>query len=1056
MVGMHMRKTLSNVIAVLLIAALISVGGFTNLAVELLNAAPASADPATPATLADSTGGARYDILTETTKQDSTLTVNGALIGDDDTVIVSNGDAFRFWISFALVNGATYTPSDVFYYKIPEGLNLSNKTSGTLTAANGTETGTWRIADGYLTFQYTDAFLDQSNRETTFALEGTFDVEAGKDYGDDVTFTLIGGKEYTVKVRNDVGLTIKKDAQKVVDQDAHRVYVDYTVTLTADKDNTNVVITDTIAGGSATLIDSSAQTTTTGGASIPVRGDGMNWTVEEMPKGSTVTLAYRVETGDNISTTSATFTNTAQAESTEVSTVQATTSTYVRQVSLAKTGEKLEDAYRWTITVRPGEFNSFSLRDSMGAGNVYDDDATVAVTRHLQDGTSAVCATPTFGDLRAGYTYTEAATVDMANVDHYTLVYDTPATPDQLVINNAVQETNMGSRWIARAQITNGVVGDWWIRKASENVDEVNRTITWNITFNVPERCESLFIDDIIYKDSNLSHAISPDTAGGATPGEVTLTKADGTTVKASLTDASVGGRWIVQIGVSDGLEAGTYSLQVTSTYDPEGYTGTNLRPQLVNRVELSADGSQKVYTQGYANPHANYITKAVASQGVYEGSKYYIDWTIRLADSIPAGSTATITDTLPDGLSFVSATFNGSSVDPTVNSGNTLTFDVSGATSGQSIVVRTEVDGWVGGGFTEQRDFANIAQITVGKAEYPVVTATATVDPPDLIDKTGTYNTSTAPYIDYTVTVNNNAIDLVPDGGTIEVRDTLGTALRFVEGSLKVDGESWASYTVHGDTLTISGLADGKQYTITYQALVLKVPGAQLSGSEATNSVSIVGIGADAGSAGTTYEGTVQRGTASTSSSVLTARIYKHDEAYNPLAGAQFAVYSYGSAAYPEAETERTLVYTFESDENGAVTNVRNVDGDLVLDANGDPATSLELGYDTIYRIVETKAPEGYDVGADTGLFVRPGNNGTEYADNIMRLDGYYEYLFEFENPPHRVALPETGAGDYVVGVAAGMAAVVASAAALIGRQGGGRRKRGGIDRSAQETMRS
>ena len=76
-----------------------------------------------------------------------------------------------------------------------------------------------------------------------------------------------------------------------------------------------------------------------------------------------------------------------------------------------------------------------------------------------------------------------------------------------------------------------------------------------------------------------------------------------------------------------------------------------------------------------------------------------------------------------------------------------------------------------------------NTAQLFIGDAAYPPVTAQATVDPPEVATKGQLYTQSTHPIVQYTITINPKALDLIPEGAEqafyADRRDRPGAALR-------------------------------------------------------------------------------------------------------------------------------------------------------------------------------------------------------------------------------------------------------------------------------------
>ncbi len=223
-------------------------------------------------------------------------------------------------------------------------------------------------------------------------------------------------------------------------------------------------------------------------------------------------------------------------------------------------------------------------------------------------------------------------------------------------------------------------------------------------------------------------------------------------------------------------------------------------------------------------------IIKADSPDPVVAGGS--LTYTLSVVNNGPSTATGvTVTDTLPTGLTYQSATTTQGTVN---RSGNTVTASVgqlaSGATATVTILVT--VDAATLGTIT------NVATVTGNETETN--TANNQDDEPTLVqaqvDLTITKTDAADPVtaggqLTYTLVVTNNG----PSSATgVVVTDTLPTALTFVSGSSTSGTVSHASQVV---TAAVGNLASGQSATITLVAQVDQ----QFSGT-ITNTASVTG----------------------------------------------------------------------------------------------------------------------------------------------------------------------------------------------------------------------
>ena len=252
--------------------------------------------------------------------------------------------------------------------------------------------------------------------------------------------------------------------------------------------------------------------------------------------------------------------------------------------------------------------------------------------------------------------------------------------------------------------------------------------------------------------------------------------------------------------------------------------------------------------------------------------------------------------------------------------------------------------------------------------------TSTIIAKPGTLLDKTGKYNAETAPFINYTVKVNPDGSRL-NGGNALTLTDTLGAALDLRMDSVlimdsatktEVKGAAFA-YDPATRKLTFT-IPDAQAITITYKAMVNLAPGSDF-GKLGDNTIVLSGYENNGGSGGTHQSGKVIESQGGWTDSDHALQIYKYADGNTsaPLNGAIFTV-------------EKLNV---DIDPNNAGKNLTSTGTPEVITNKLQSGTSgytqtVGLRADSIYRVTETQAPEGYEQNNLPAIYlVFPGENG-------------------------------------------------------------------------------
>lgn len=241
----------------------------------------------------------------------------------------------------------------------------------------------------------------------------------------------------------------------------------------------------------------------------------------------------------------------------------------------------------------------------------------------------------------------------------------------------------------------------------------------------------------------------------------------------------------------------------------------------------------------------------------------------------------------------------------------------------------------------------------------------------PNELDKTGIYNASTAPYANYTITVNPAALELNPYSDTVTLTDTMGSALDLDVSSVRVNGVAPSSedltYNPSTHQFTLN-LDDETSYVVTYRAAVNLVEGETLDATNAVNACELTGVASTDGSGSYTIRSRVYNNSASSSSSIgrATLNIIKHDSesVSNVLEGASFTV----SEAVLDSGNNVTSASAFASGATDASGRISN--------------STLTRG--VCYMVEETQAPEGYELNAAPVFIIFSESSSASYPSTV------------------------------------------------------------------------
>ena len=395
----------------------------------------------------------------------------------------------------------------------------------------------------------------------------------------------------------------------------------------------------------------------------------------------------------------------------------------------------------------------------------------------------------------------------------------------------------------------------------------------------------------------------------------------------------------------------------IGDSYGPAGYHGN-----VSNTLEAVSDTAPAAIDYHDIGTYDVKINKYHAGNIVDEG---LIGWDIYVYKINENFSNIYVIDTLPTNTTFVTDGFYvvgggvyTDLVQVEILPNNQVKFDLSDPTitdylkntDGANVRIRYYVR------VTQQASahgvYQNNAKLYLDNG--PMIdeaTADAAFDMPPVIEKTGRYDTATAPNAIFTITVNPLAlnVDTTDSHDTLTLVDTFPETYDLQVSSVAITRDDGGALTTETYTydettkvLTLT-LLDQTAYTITYRATVNRRVGTQLDQSNSTNSISIDGV-LPAIADGYYFHCLVVRSAGSASSynpDIATLNVIKHESGDTTalLQGAQFQL------APVTIGTGNTVTL------GTAVTQTTGAGG----------VASFEVDREKVYMLTEVSAPDGY-----------------------------------------------------------------------------------------------
>ena len=925
------------------------------------------------------------------------VTIGGVIItpGSSAPIEVAYNDKISINLNWKFVDNQFPTSqNDSLTYELPSNIAFDTFTGDLMDGS--TIVGHYYLNGNTITLKYdageeSDAFLGQSGRHGSLTATGKLGNDVlnnGKGGQTSFTFNALGTFNIDMKRddRND-GVSIQKAGGQL---DESTMTAEYKLRITATGPQTNIKATDKMGSnleldGEPTYWEDEACTKsyTDNAPTKSNTTDGFVVTVPAL-KDKAIFVKYKVKLKDEkalvydswddkagVSNSASVSSDTTTDGGTSWKNLEYTKRVVEKWVSKDHTVSTDQSKITWKVTVNPNGYNiaGAKIKDILGT----EEHHVGPYIAGTLSSTPALPGNPTWSDLQNGYTFP-------AGTDNntYTITYDTEmgdvSTTEQYTKSNTIQINPYGNTYdMSKTDYCTIGSNHEYIKKVCDTTGNSSTDVEWTITVNVPESGSS--------SDMRVTDTI---------PAGMTCTASDITINGVTGITPSVAGNTItIPFGA---VAEGTYTIKVKTHIDPVPAKDTTY-PNIATYIDGTVN---KNSSADYTYKPEQYLKKDTANRSDFPWDySTGINWKL-IVSALPADTTTSIIeDTLPGNLKYkngslkVYETDDWSSAENSAltnsihvtTSSNKIYFEITGdalthiKTAGKQLCLFYTTDYVDLNQAMTSQDYVNKAFIKVNDRVCPEVPATAQwkqLKKDSIIDKTGQYDATTAPNVKYTITVNENALDLDAASDQLLLKDVMGSAIEYYPGSMKIDGVTATSQQVSYDASTRTlevKVPDSKKVVITYMGTITLDVGAALTDANCVNSCSLSGVG-DAGTDKYRPSATaVIKSAGSSTSNGVVIHIVKHKkgETTNYLPGAEF--------------TCSEMAYDATTGVVGTAITSQTVASNTV-----GKASFSNLYRAKLYRIVETKAPANYKIDTTPRyfLFKETGNTGT-YPSNVF-----------------------------------------------------------------------
>lgn len=953
--------------------------------------------------------------------------VNGNQTVIQDGDVLKNGDNIKLIFNWSVANteGNSITNETDLQYNLGcSGVAISNSQGSVLQ--NGINVGTYSIdPNGLLHMTITDStLLSQSNIKGGLEIDAVIQAAGDNEneYGqEDVK---IAGETITVQVTNPETLpSVSKARAGEVYMEGNNYYQNFTVTVTDNSNASSITLTDTFGAylsyvdGSLTLDGNPVAGTSSNGTLThtidnPVKGQQYVYTYKALVSKEAFKDNYWYSSNDRAMYNTATVTNSNNKSATS----DVFALGYKNWASKWGSYDASTDTIFWCITVNEGDAIKVAgtkIIDTLPAGTEITGNVIV------KDPNGNPVADISGDKLTGGYTIGDYITQGNPT-GKYTIEYRTKATNSNAGLatkayTNTVKVTNENYGVDKEVKATVTVKNDW-LTKRYTTVDPVAETITWQVIITIPQsQAEG---EDITFTDTFGTGLEYVPGTYSATYNGSDITGSDITVNNGVFTVNFAGLKY------QDGKD-NKVVIEYTTKYTVEdGVTQQDFMNTALITDE-SGNTEEDKSTYRYTPSDINIVPYKwhTGSNGTASSWGIQVNGANKLYDDVIAGKKVYIYDTpslTTTGGTAIDAGFNvvpgsikvGSNATDLITAttaadGKTIVFDITEyIRNNQHNCYYFELYYTVALDASTVKDMmaqdinqANMAN-TVNAYLYSsdgtqkeedlgstVANGVGTPSIGALLTKSYTYDATTAPYANYIIDINPQAIDLVDGNGTLSLEDKMGKDLQIDISTVKlIDVKTGntivgttSAFNSTTNTLVINNIPDATHCKLTYTVRVnveysASNPTFESLGDsvDVSNACSLFANTDTYSSSQTKITGNIQKSSAWAQSEYGSIILSKHN-GLTALGNAEFTL-----TAYKLDDNGNFVVNNNYATEyaNKGVT-IGTIDNPIKTDSNGKK--TVNLLFDILYCIEESKAPEGY-VGVGQKMYVIiPGNDYNE-----------------------------------------------------------------------------
>ena len=929
---------------------------------------------------------------------------------------ITSGHNARIDLKYTLPEGLITSQSRKIQYQLPDVIKIDNPPlEGVLKDPSEVPVGNFSIDEnGLVTFEYSQEF---SEDEKSFSGDFFFECKVGsRKTQEEVIFSFPGKGEVTFTIKpSSLAFDIKttKTASEVVQYGDGEWYVTYTMTISSKKGT----------GKDIEVFDYFSDDNVVGSQmkqvillnSINIWDNNGNYVeniqFEQYGNGGFVTTLPKLEAGQKYTITCVALVNKQLLSTSATTTLKLNKNTfYVRSGKnehssyaeakysrnvIKKTSEKQEDgSYKYTVTINESQENlkGLTIKDTFKLdGTVIDINDIEGFYVDVQGGSNPGITKENF--FSTGYKFEN----DFNNKIVITYRYYPPANETNAE-KKLVNRIEIGPNTWGEVEDTIGIIG--YLDKTHDENQVVKKDgyveVPYLVTVTVNDGiAEGATLTDTLNQD-RIQSLLTSVTVNGIEASDYTIQYLgkDGVLVN-EFTEGMIGFKVTFKAITPEKAQKINFEYKVKAEF--ASYPAGTFR---YDNVAVFASGSiNQTKTDSYTyTKHAFLLKKVSRYSSGYQTSigevkesdltdgKLYYELEIKPAER-NLNDTFTVKDKLPEGAVYVEDSFNASPT--TLNQmsvsedGRTLTFTIpkevyvneDGSYKHDVLYIHYAVlisNENLSGSQQELVYFTNTATSGEDTASVtvPVLFEEKEIEKDDVIDKKGFQNNSD---ITYTIVVNKNRLDLIPNVNKITLNDVLkcdvdeskiqditlvGNIVSVYEyDASKPDGKgapvskNFYTYQYNEKTHNISMvLPDSAAFVVEYTYRFKFT--SNYAGQTITIKNNVELVGSYKKEISTQWKNQSAGGSVAKYNSLIVYKVEKGNED-EKLSGAKFNLYKYNDGSFSLIQNDIEIPVTgckFVSDKT---------DEDMMA------ATDIAVEENVLYYLEEIQAPSGYKIEA-------------------------------------------------------------------------------------------